>query len=421
MDSVFDTLHSIDPSIESHAAGDFSSTLAAIFRKLTSDSGAEKLSLQQWWQWIDEAGYDRDGFIKMLQQFCRARIGDDGVEELTASCISIKEQPDGIPQLLDQLETDHEELSNVLQELHVACLSDQLGLETTAGGMTKGGKIALGSFGAAGAIGLVGYGIYKFRRRGRTVKEAGERLEISAEDRTKEFEAQITDKVKYDWKDKADRKRFFKEYNEIYKNCKRLFDFDKFANDKATELQTIKDATSDLVDRRIDKKITSVEEELMKKMGINDWILSNAWHAKDKDLIKLAEDPEFMHHVVKYVKLDILYQIYWKTDIEQYLNDVPDEFKTDAARELLQGKISTAEKDIVIDVKDVAISDEELLVNKSEEIARDAIDSALEDAEMVRVELDDAVDKQVESAVVDTDEILKKAERKAIDASAILE
>ncbi len=111
MSSVLDLLQAAVPGIQPQAAADFRSTLVAIAKELPSASGAEHRSLQQWWQWLDEEGYDRDGLVQILRQFCRARIGEEGLAVLSESCASIQEHPDGMHLLLDWLEARHADLN----------------------------------------------------------------------------------------------------------------------------------------------------------------------------------------------------------------------------------------------------------------------------------------------------------------------
>jgi hypothetical protein len=152
-------LTEIAPNIASHEAAAFRSSLIALGRQLQDEPDSQAHSLQTWWQWLDDEGYDRETFATILAQICKAKIGEQSLLELTSFITSSKDNSDGIAMLLEQVKQSHPSFAEEVEILESLALEEDNQLAATAGGMSKGGKIGI-VVGAVGLTGLIGGGIY---------------------------------------------------------------------------------------------------------------------------------------------------------------------------------------------------------------------------------------------------------------------
>ncbi len=152
-------LTEIAPNIASHEAAAFRSSLIALGRQLQDEPDSQAHSLQTWWQWLDDEGYDRETFATILTQICNVKIGEQSLLELTSFITSSKDNSDGIAMLLEQVKQSHPSFAEEVEILESLALEEDNQLAATAGGMSKGGKIGI-AVGAVGLTGLIGGGIY---------------------------------------------------------------------------------------------------------------------------------------------------------------------------------------------------------------------------------------------------------------------
>ena len=454
MSSVLDLLQAAVPGIQPQAAADFRSTLVAIAKELHSASGAEHRSLQQWWQWLDEEGYDRDGLVQILRQFCRARIGEEGLAVLSESCASIQEHPDGMHLLLDWLEARHADLNQELQELDAACLAEQAELEQTAGGMSKGWKIGLSSTGGVLVLAVGLYGVYKWKKSGETPEAVAEKFNQKLTEKANQFK----DELKDEWfrskeaMDNPDSAKLvddeIKNLGDRYKSYGEYFDVDKaakpFMRDVKSEARSI---ARDLVLKRVGKVATKEELKIMSAAGIDQWDESDLYAIVDNRIPldektnQLLKDPKFIRYaerkLVAQAKVDLLRQfdpIKLTNGIDDdklrtYLNANRD-LLTEKGRDLLAGKASEVEQDVTIDFTD-GLKD---LGRQMEKKAEYELQDGLEDLfDGVENEIGDVVDdgeqfvddevegllnsigKTVKTDVGDVVLDAKAAERNAVD------
>jgi hypothetical protein len=179
MASLLETLQLIDPAIASEAAAEFRTALVAILQQLEQDETAANRSLQGWWTWLDEEGYDRDGFGLILNQVCEAKLGEQGGTELRAFLQASAAEPEGLPRLIDHVQSEVPDLAQTIESLEALAVEEEQQLVATAGGMSKGATIGLavgGTVAVLGISGLVGYAVHR-RNKTRAANEARERAD----------------------------------------------------------------------------------------------------------------------------------------------------------------------------------------------------------------------------------------------------
>ena len=192
MTTFTEALIQIVPDIRTGTAADVRSSLIGLARQLQQDPESQTHSLQTWWQWLDDEGYDRETFATILSQICKVRIGEQSLNELTSYIKSSKDNSDGIAILLEQVKQSHPSLLEEVETLESLALEEENQLGATAGGMGKGGEIGtiVGVVGVAGIIGGVIW--YKATRKNKpdTIAHAIERETVRE---SEEGEHDVTD------------------------------------------------------------------------------------------------------------------------------------------------------------------------------------------------------------------------------------
>lgn len=354
MACVFDSVQAVDPAIQTLAVADFRSTIAAIATELHSDTGAEHRSLQQWCQWLDDEGYDRDGLIHIIRQFCRRRLGDDGLAALSAFSTSIQDDADGIVVLLDRLHDQHADLSEELQDLEAACQAEQADLYQTAGGMSKGGKWGIGVSATVVSVGIVaGVVWYRSKKAGEAVTE---RLERDARD----FECDARDMFH-----NGERKTAVEATQLARDVLTKSVSYGQFVDiDKAVKANTVKPekASKDLVFRLIDRRVRGLasadERALMETLGVDGWQPSDFRNVNDQVYVDmLKQHPEFSRYAERMIgnraKAEVLSKVNvpigdnldFKRLLQQY-----EPFLTKRGLAALAGDPSAFESDVEIKV-----------------------------------------------------------------------
>lgn len=182
MTTFTEALIQIVPDIRTGTVADVRSSLIGLARQLQQDPDSQAHSLQTWWQWLDDEGYDRETFATILAQICKIRIGEQGLFELTSFITSSKDNADGIAILLEQVKQSHPSLLEEVETLESLALEEENQLGATAGGLSKGGKIGT-AVGVVGVASLVGGGIYLARARrnrpggiNQAIRQGGDRV-----------------------------------------------------------------------------------------------------------------------------------------------------------------------------------------------------------------------------------------------------
>jgi len=154
MNSLLQQLADIDPAISAGQAAEFRTASLAITQRLQGDPTSLPLSLNDWWQWLDDEGYDRDTLALILSQMSTARIGAAAQRQLLSHLEQIGTEPEGLAKLFDHVQTLHPLLANDYASLETMTLAEQQQLEATAGGMSTKATIgiAVGAFVTGGVI-----------------------------------------------------------------------------------------------------------------------------------------------------------------------------------------------------------------------------------------------------------------------------
>ena len=179
MPSLLESLQLINPAVAAGAAAEFRSALVAILQQLDQDEAAVNRSLQGWWQWLDEEGYDQEGFGLILNQVCEAKLGEQGDAELRAFLQASAAEPEGLPKLIDHVQSEVPDLAQSIESLEALAVEEEQQLFATAGGMSKAATIGLaagGTVAVLGISGLVGYALHR-RNTTRAANAAQERAE----------------------------------------------------------------------------------------------------------------------------------------------------------------------------------------------------------------------------------------------------
>ena len=152
---LLETLQLSHPSIAAEAAAEFRTALVAILQQLEQDETAANRSLQGWWTWLDEEGYDRDGFGLILNQVGEAKLGQQGQAELLSLLQANAAEPGGVPRLIDHVQSEHPALAKEIESLETLALTEEQQLHATAGGSKAGKDVAIGVGVVAGTAATV--------------------------------------------------------------------------------------------------------------------------------------------------------------------------------------------------------------------------------------------------------------------------
>ena len=154
MTTFTEALIQIVPDIRTDGAAAVRSCLIGLGRQLQEDPDSQTHSLQTWWQWLDDEGYDSETFATILSQICKVRIGEQSLNELTSYIKSSKDNSDGITMLLEQVKQSHPSFAEEVEILESLALEEENQLGATAGGLSKGGKWGVGA--GVGIVGIAG-------------------------------------------------------------------------------------------------------------------------------------------------------------------------------------------------------------------------------------------------------------------------
>jgi hypothetical protein len=230
MTTFTEALTGIIPDIRTGTAADVRSSLIGLARQLQQDPDSQAHSLQTWWQWLDDEGYDRETFTTILAQICKVRIGEQSLNELTSYIESSKDNADGIAILLEKVKQSHPSLLEEVETLESLALEEENQLGATAGGLGKGGKwgVGVGVVAAAGIAAL----IYK------STRNRPQALEHYAQIRIEEIDHEmVNERERFDSFVGRERPSFVVDHpEEIIKNLEAVNGSQRFK-----ELKPIKD------------------------------------------------------------------------------------------------------------------------------------------------------------------------------------
>ena len=112
----------------------FRNGLWAMAMQLQSDETAAALSLAQWWDWLDQEGYERQPFAAALRQIAQACLEPSQWAQLQAEVQTMQSTPEGLPALCHHVLEHYPALAGVMEQLQASAMAEQELLEATAGG-----------------------------------------------------------------------------------------------------------------------------------------------------------------------------------------------------------------------------------------------------------------------------------------------
>jgi len=115
----------------------FRNGLWAMAVQLQSDETAAALSLAQWWDWLDQEGYERQPFAAALRQIAQACLEPSQWAQLQAEVQTMQTNPEGLPALCHHVLEHYPALAGVMEQLQASAMAEQELLEATAGGGRK--------------------------------------------------------------------------------------------------------------------------------------------------------------------------------------------------------------------------------------------------------------------------------------------
>ena len=142
MSTLMALLLDVDPANTSSVAADLRAGLVAINQQVQTELSSLEWSLNSWWQWLDDEGYDRQALLQPLQRLCAARIDAQAMAKLVEACRSRGDEPGGLRLLQVLLMQADEDLPEQLHRLEALALAEAQELDQTAGGgmlVSKGG------------------------------------------------------------------------------------------------------------------------------------------------------------------------------------------------------------------------------------------------------------------------------------------
>jgi len=174
MNSLLQQLADIDPGISAGQAAEFRTVSLAIAQRLQGEPTSLPLSLNDWWQWLDDEGYDRDIFGPILGRICSARMDDSAYHGLLGFLQANADLTEGIPTLHQYVHALHPELEQQLDNLLAVAHEEETQMNNVAGGASKKEKIwiPIVAIGTPLTIGLIIWGVK--RKGSERVKDAVE-------------------------------------------------------------------------------------------------------------------------------------------------------------------------------------------------------------------------------------------------------
>ena len=146
MSNVLQLLQEVDPAISTSVAADLRAVLVAVDQQVKADVASMNWSLNGWWRWLEEDGYNRDTLHATLQGLCISRMGEAAWSELVATCNAHGDDPNGLEWVQTVLTDLDPEFIGLLHRLEAESLLEDAQLAQIAGGtMSKAGKWTLGA------------------------------------------------------------------------------------------------------------------------------------------------------------------------------------------------------------------------------------------------------------------------------------
>ena len=176
-------LAALNVSISNHEVGAFRSCLCAMAARLRSEDSAAALSLAEWWQWLDDEGYERESFATALRHICQSSLSEPAWTELQSDVHCMQARPEGLPELCHHVQERFKTLASTMERLEACAQAEQHALEATAAGMSKKDAVITAVAVYFGGMAISGIGAALIRRRTRRLEARIEpMLEIAHQD-----------------------------------------------------------------------------------------------------------------------------------------------------------------------------------------------------------------------------------------------
>ncbi len=149
-------LAALNARLSNDEVGAFRSCLCAIAARLQSEEAAATLSLAEWWQWLDDEGYERERFAAALRHICQSSLSEPAWTELQSDVHCMQARPEGLPELCQHVQERFKTLASTMERLEACAQAEQHALEAIAAGKITKKDILIGAGVYAGYNILVG-------------------------------------------------------------------------------------------------------------------------------------------------------------------------------------------------------------------------------------------------------------------------
>jgi hypothetical protein len=142
-------------------ADDLRACLVALNRQAQVEPSSPEWSLNAWWRWLDDEGYNREAFAEVLQRLGAARISEAQLTNLVTTCGTRGDEPNGLALFQELLHKIDKDSLDLLHHFESIALTEEHELVHEAGGrtnLTKGEKVEIGVGVPLAVFGIVGVG-----------------------------------------------------------------------------------------------------------------------------------------------------------------------------------------------------------------------------------------------------------------------
>jgi len=189
-------LQALNVSISNDEVNAFRSCLCAMAARLQSEEASAALSLAEWWQWLDEEGYERELFATALRHICQSSLSGPAWTELQSDVHCMQARSEGLPELCQHVQERCKPLVGTMEHLEVCAQAEQHALKATAAGMSKKDAVITGVSAYVGIKVIAAISVGLILRRSRRVEvrieepllEAVHQQEVAVEKKAVEAE-----------------------------------------------------------------------------------------------------------------------------------------------------------------------------------------------------------------------------------------
>jgi hypothetical protein len=309
--TLLEQLSQSNPDITAEEAAEFRACVLTIAQHNETDPKCIGFSLQDWEQWLENGGYGLNNFVAMLKQVCNAALGDAAVATLWDYAQSIATAPEGIPRLIEYVQTTYPGLEQRMTTLEALALEEEQRIQETAGGMSKKAGIVTGVVNGAvagvvaGVIIKYGYNRYKLKaqREAAQLKERADReAEEAYNNKTEDLKSMINERSISDFRSKVDRADYMTMRSNFAVRAK-VFNFQAYAKDRLDKLSLdefhkFKEMQADHLNQKPRNFRTDIESDLLKGKYTDRGDVSPGWAFEHGVRQKILENPGFEKYVM---------------------------------------------------------------------------------------------------------------------------